>query len=52
MEMPSKIVDIELDVSLYIAESSLVIQNNLGILIYYDDKLVNRLDVNFGDLFK
>lgn len=50
--MPSKIADIDLDVCLYIAEGSTVVQNNLGILVYYDSKLVNRLDVNFGDLFK
>jgi hypothetical protein len=29
-----------------------VIDDNLGILVYYRDKLVNRLDFNFGDLFK
>lgn len=52
IEMPTKIQDIELEVSLYIAEAPVVIENNLGILIYFEDRLVNRLDVNFGDLFK
>jgi len=35
VEMPTKIHDIELEVALYAAESPLVIDNNLGILIYF-----------------
>jgi len=52
VEMPTKIHDIELEAVLYAAENPLVIDNNLGILVYFDGKLVNRLDVNFGDLFQ
>lgn len=51
-EMPSKMHDIELECSLFIAGSDQVIQHNLGLLIYQDDRLVNRMPDYFGELFK
>lgn len=47
-EMPSKIHDIELESSLYIAEKDDVVAGNLGLLIYYEDRLVNRWSDYFG----
>lgn len=51
-EMPSKIHDVELECSLYIAERDDVVGGNLGLLVYHEDRLVNRLWDSFGELFK
>lgn len=51
-EIYPKQSDLEIESSVFVAVKSAVIANNQGILIYYNGSLVNRLDVNFGDLFK
>ena len=50
--MPLKIHDIEIEAKLYISWNYDYFLNNLGILVYHNDRLLNRLDCNFGDLFK
>jgi hypothetical protein len=37
---------------LYIAENEKVISDNYGVLIYQDERLINRMTDNFGELFK
>lgn len=50
--MVSSSEDLEYDAVLYHAEDSDVIDDNLGILVYLEGKLINRFDYRFGDLFK
>lgn len=51
-EMAGKIHDIELECTLYMADSEHVVAGNLGLLVYFEDRLVNRLGDSFGELFK
>lgn len=52
VEMSSTSDELEYEAVLYQAEEADVIDDNVGILIYWEGKFVNRFEYGFGDLFK
>jgi hypothetical protein len=50
--MPEGGEDLEYEAELYQAQSQELLENNYGILIYWQGRLVNRFDCSFGDFFK
>lgn len=51
-EMPCKMQEIEVESWLFVAEGERVIERNLGLLVYCEGRLVNRMPDYFGELFK
>ena len=52
IEMVSTTSDLEYDATVYQADETDVVDDNLGILIFFKGKFVNRFDFRLGDLFK
>jgi len=49
--VPKRVHDVEIDCQLWLTSPHFV-KGNLGVLVFYEGRFVNRLDSQLGDLFK